>query len=136
MFDPPPLCFSLYSNIFTQPIPENSWPYKTFCCRCPYAKNTKKKLSPLRALWTMVLKTAHGLKIEIYVLPASVWPRCLAPFYIVTYYIIWVKTSCKYSMGWSGNWINEENIVIESFILNKLTEKNSRIQYPTFHKWD
>ena len=29
-------------NIFRQSIPENSWLFKTFCCRCPYEK--KKKL--------------------------------------------------------------------------------------------
>ena len=44
-------------NISRQPIPENSWPYKTFYCECPYEKKWKN-----RALWSMSPKTALGRK--------------------------------------------------------------------------
>ena len=40
---PPSLVFLPFTqNIFRQPIPENSWPYKTFYCRCPYEKKNQK----------------------------------------------------------------------------------------------
>ena len=60
-------------NIITQPIPENSWPCKTFCCGCNHGNiyiavdaSMKKKskffvLSPLRTIWNMGLKTGNGL---------------------------------------------------------------------------
>ena len=36
-------CFLPFTqDILRQPIPENSWPCKPFCCGCPYEKTNKK----------------------------------------------------------------------------------------------
>ena len=61
---PPLLCLlPLTQNIFRQPISENSWP-KTFYCECPYEKikTTNLAVTPLRALWNISPKIAHGRK--------------------------------------------------------------------------
>ena len=50
-------------NILKQPIPENSWPCIPFCCGCPYEKKLTNLVPlPLRALWNIGIKTAHGRK--------------------------------------------------------------------------
>ena len=40
----PHLLFAFTQNILRQPIPENSWPCKPFCCGCPYEEKNFKKI--------------------------------------------------------------------------------------------
>ena len=47
LYDTPSLTFCLFTqNILRQPIPENSWPCKPFCCGCPYEKKSKNLVLP------------------------------------------------------------------------------------------
>ena len=54
---PLPWFLPFTQNTIRQPIPENSWPCKTFCCGSKILL-----LHALRVLWNMGMKSAHGLE--------------------------------------------------------------------------
>ena len=62
----PPFLFACYSKYHEAPIPENSWPCKTFFCGCLYEKKIKKfSFTPLSEhfeIW--VWKPAMGERVK------------------------------------------------------------------------
>ena len=100
---PPSLAFCLFTqSIFMQPIPENSWPCKPFCCGCPYEKNIKKLVLPGPLFKKLVQKPpcSEGLMSSLILRFTEIWVSKMSVQSLVYF---WVTNTSNINMTNIGN---------------------------------